>query len=283
MVKLKFDEEKKEWIKLPKGSKEGIYLDNYLLKKLENVKAIIKKNYDCVFLIDGKERIGKSTLGMLCGWYLSNTKINTTNFATGCMDASKKIKELPNKDILIVDEGSLVFSSKDAMRKELKQLIKILDVCGQKNMIFIIILPCFFDLIKSIATRRSRFLLHCYSDDKLNRGRFAYFGEREKQILYEFGKKNFGSYRKPSANFIGRFTDFNPPFYNEYLKIKNKSLIEALDTKAPLSERETKINFKREFVLANQKNKDKLSTVQLANLFGVSTRTIVRYAKGGGL
>lgn len=228
-MKLQFDTKKKKWIELPDNSEEGIYLDGYLKKKLDFVRKIIKKGWDCPILIDGSERSGKSTLAMTMGYYLSDTKLGINNFASGMKDATKKIKELPDKSILIIDEGSLVFSSKDAMNKGQKQLMKILDVVGQKNFIIIICLPSFFDLNKQIAVRRSRFLLHVYKNKEWKRGRFVYFGEKKKRILYEMGKKNFGSYAKPKCNFRGTFPDFKPEFYNDYIKLKNKSMLEALD------------------------------------------------------
>ena len=77
------------------------------------------------------------------------------------------------------------------MTREAKKLQKVLDVIGQKNMIFIIVLPSFFDLNKQIAIRRSKFLLHCYTDNTLQRGRFTYFGERKKKILYQFAGTSF--------------------------------------------------------------------------------------------
>jgi len=160
------------------------YLDEFLKQKLDTLKKIVfKKNWDGVILIDGLERVGKSTLGITIGYYLSEGNFGVRNICANSDDAIKKIESFPDKSVLLVDEGSLLFNSRDAMKKEQKKLIKILNVVGQKNMIFIIVLPCFFDLNKSIAIRRSKFLLHCYTDAGLNRGRFAYFGEDAKKML----------------------------------------------------------------------------------------------------
>ncbi len=166
---------------------------------------------------------------MTAAWYLSDAKLTIDNFAVGMSDAADKIDKLPDKSILFVDEGSLVFNSKDSMTREAKKLQKILDVVGQKNMIFIIVLPSFFDLNKSIATRRSKFLLHVYTGNDMKRGRFTYYGENKKRLLYMVGKKNFGSYNKPKSDWLGNFDDFQLPFDEEYKKLKKKSLKESLD------------------------------------------------------
>ena len=206
---------------------KDVYIDGYLQKRLESVKKIIRKKWDAIILIDGPERSGKSTLGMTIGCYF-DPNFNTDNMCAGMLDAAKKIKDAKEGDVLMIDEGSLVFNSKDAMSKAQRQLIKILDVVGQKRITFIVILPSFHDLNKTIAIRRSRFLLHVYTDKQMNRGRFMYFGNNKKPKLYFLGKKNFGSYRKPKANFKGTFTDYKPLWYDKYLKLKLKSLEEAL-------------------------------------------------------
>ena len=206
------------------------YLDDFLKQRLDNLKDIVyKKNWDGVFIIDGLERVGKSTLGLSCAYYLSDGNFTVKNVCADGDDAIRKIESFPDKSVLLIDEGSLIFNSRDAMKKEQKKLIKILNVVGQKNMIFIIVLPSFFDLAKSIALRRSKFLLHCYTDNSLQRGRFAYFGEDAKKILYGVGKKNYDSYEYPkrSLNELGRFTDFNP-LGEEYFETKRQSLHSAL-------------------------------------------------------
>lgn len=206
------------------------YLDSNLKKRLDNIKYIVrKKNFDCVFIVDGMERIGKSTLAITCGYYLSDGNLTSENVAVDSKDAVDKIERLPDKSVLVIDEGSLVFNSKDSMTKEQRKLIKIMNVVGQKNMVFIIVLPCFFDLNKQIAVRRSKFLLHCYTDPHLNRGRFGYFSDKKKKVLYALGKKNFDSYSRPKLTSfeIGRYTDFNP-LGKDYIEKKRESLMSAL-------------------------------------------------------
>lgn len=217
------------WDEVDKECSTGFYIDSILKTKLDNIKKIIKKGWDCVILIDGKERSGKSTLGITLATYLSDNKFTNKDICAGMQDAAQKIRDAADGDILMMDEGSLVFSSKDTMSRNQKSLMKILDVVGQKHLTLIVILPSFFDLNRAIAIRRSRFLLHVYTDNDMNRGRFSYFGESEKAKLYEIGRKNFGSYNKPDACFIGKFSNYVPPFYEEYLKIKKESLIQALD------------------------------------------------------
>jgi len=181
---------------------------------------------------------GKSTLGITCGWILSQGKLTVDNIASDTTDAISKLENLPEESVLIIDEGSLMFSSKDTMRREQRQLIKILNIIGQKRMILIICLPDFFDLAKYIV-HRARFLLRTYADKNLNRGRFMFWGSKRKNILYEVGKKHFNSYAYPKSNFKSRFKDFNP-LGNEYIKAKERSLWSALKGDNRISNMENK-------------------------------------------
>jgi len=285
MVKTRiyFDDKKGKWLDVPtkdwkqfesENFVKTINIHNRLREKLDNVKKIVKRKWDAVFLIDGMERIGKSTLGMTAAWYLSDAKLTIDNFAAGMQDAAEKIEKLPDKSILFVDEGSLVFNSKDSMTKESKRLQKVLDVVGQKNMIFIIVLPSFFDLNKNIATRRSKFLLHVYTASDMKRGRFTYFGPNKKRYLYALGKKNFGSYTKPKSDWLGDFDDFQLPFDEEYKELKKKSLAESLsldgkgDGKIKLGE------VRAMYVQKLMRNYEGISTTKLAQAINTSTKTI---------
>jgi len=272
----------KEWKDAPSNWKEleennqivTIPLHSKLRKKCDNILKVIAKKWDAVICIDGPERSGKSTVGKIMGWYLSNGKLTVDNFAAGMQDAAKKIERLPDKSILIVDEGSLVFNAKDAMKREALHLQKILDVIGAKNMIFIIILPSFFDLNKNVAVRRSRFLLHVYTDKQLNRGKFLYFSTKKKRQLYELGKKSYGSYKKPRANWKGEFYDFLPPFEEEYLELKAKSRKEALAGEEQKVEKITMIDIRAHFVQMIHKNCPNLDLKMLARGLGVGKSSV---------
>ena len=282
MDRIYYDKKKRKWLDVPGDWKEfeaaignlTIALHQMLRKKLDNIKKIVKRKWDAVFLIDGNERCGKSTLGMTAAWYLSNGKLTIDNFAAGMQDAAEKIDKLPDGSILFVDEGSLVFNSKDSMTREAKKLQKVLDVVGQKNMVFIVVLPCFFDLNKNIATRRSKFLLHVYTASDLQRGRFSYFSPAKKRHLYTLGKKNFGSYSKPKADWLGSFVDFQLPFNDEYIKLKRMSLNEALGGDAQ-GDGKIRLADIRAYITKDLLTNLPITKVsQLAKLMRVSTKTL---------
>jgi len=263
-------------IKYPNGV--VIHLDEKLKRKLDNALALVKKNWDMVILIDGLERSGKTTLGFTCATYLTQGRFTHKQICSGIKDTPSKIENAKQGDLLFEDESELAFSSKDAMRQEQRDLIKIMNIVGQKGLIFILILPSFFELAKYIATHRSRFLLHVYTDKQMNRGRFAYFGTKRKKMLYEIGKKNFNSYSKPKSNFIGRFYDFRPSWNDEYMKIKGRSLMEAFETaKNPI--RTTTKDCWLKVINNLEKAKPPLTTSQKAQIIGMARQSINRYER----
>ena len=273
-MKVEFDEQKQEWIELEKDSPRGIYLDGYLKKKLDNIKMIQRKDWDAFFGIDGVEGSGKSTLSFICGYYLSNTRLGMNNVAEGTQDAIKKIEILPDESVLIIDEGSLSLSSKDVFNKEQKRLIQIMNVMRQKKMVLIIVSPSFFDLNKYISVHRTRFLLHVYTDKKLNRGRFAYFSEKKKNILYEVGKKKHNSYSYPPSDFVGVFTNFIPTWYSRYLELKKRTLMIALKMAGKNGEPILDLTKEQRMIMLKSMQKHGISATneQKSLLLGVSDR-----------
>ena len=236
-----------------------------LYKKLMNIKKIQKAGWDCCFIICGDERSGKSTLGLTCGWILSDGKLTIDNIAADTSDAIAKLESLPDESILIIDEGSLMFSSKDSMRKEQRQLIKILNIIGQKRMILIICLPDFFDLNKYIV-HRARFLLKTYADKNLTRGRFMFWGSNKKNILYEVGKKHFNSYAYPKSNFKARFKEFNP-LGQAYIRAKEKSLWAALKGDKKISVMDDRRKKQRDILLKWLYGKKIITQTAISKLF----------------
>jgi len=269
--------------RIVKIKNKNLTVDTLLRPKLDNVKLLMKKKWDVLFLIDGKEGSGKSTLSFICGWYISEGNLTMDNVCEGTKDAVKKLERLPDKSVLIIDEGSLMFSSKEVMRKEQQQLIKILNVIRQKLMCLIVVAPSFFDLNKYISVDRSRFLLHVYTGRKMERGRFSFFGEKRKRILYGLGKKNYNSYSKPKSNFCGTFSKFDP-FGKKYQELKRRSLMEAFH------ERKADEKIPREYVkrikvpliynaMRMLKKKSITQQKEVAEIFEINTRTIWEWMK----
>lgn len=255
-----------------------IYLDGRLKTKLDLMLEYKKKNFDVPFLIDGAEGSGKSTLAMTCAWYLSNGDFSAENIIEGEEDIIEKLDKAKKGSVLMIDEGFLMFSSRDSMSKRQKALVQILSVIRQKNIILIIVCPSFFEMNKYVAVHRTKCLIHVYTKG-FERGRFLYFDQQKKRLLYEIGKVKNGSYNVVQGSFFGRFTDFKPDFLDEYMKTKEKSLMEALRKGYEASKGPTETQVKAKALKKLMESKPELTQKEAGFYFSISPRTVRDWLK----
>ena len=197
-----------------------------LYKRLQIIKYLQETKWDALLIVDGPRRAGKSTVAQQMARVLDPT-FNLSHIIYGLGDAKDKLSTLPDGSAIVFDESSLMFNSKESMRSFQINFLKWLDVAGQKRFILILCLPTVFDLTRSII-EKVRFLIHVYTDAKLNRGHAVYFGEKRLRTLYALGKP-LRSYNKPAAEFPFNFPDYQVlgEEYEDYLKLKRDSLLEA--------------------------------------------------------
>ncbi len=275
MVKLGLNEKGDDWILLPKGSKEegSIYMDGRLYESFSNAKGVMKKKkLDLVIACSGYPGLGKSKLisqtASFCDpsftedrmWQTTEDFVNAVKNETGILKAH------------VLDEAWEGLSSGQVRRKIGRVLLNIMNVIRQKRLYIFIVLPDFFDLSKSIAIFRSRWLIHCYSEEFGDIGRFAAFDQGAKKQLYIRGKR-FEDYGAWPADFYGSFTKGDSPNFNwdRYEKeIKPKSMINSLENSESNSDA---IDQRNEliFFLYNEHN---YKTKDIAKKCGISLRSI---------
>ena len=181
------------------------YMDDRLKKNLDKrvIPALKIKDEDYVFVIDGGEREGKSSLAIQIARYvdpslnLDRIIFNPTNFKEVILKAKKG-------QCIIFDEAFRGLASRGALTEMNKVLVGLMMEMGQKNLCVIIVLPTFFLLEKYVAIFRSRGLIHVYKSKKGQKGYWVYFNKRKRKILYLKGKKEF-DYRVVKSKFRGRF------------------------------------------------------------------------------
>lgn len=198
-------------------------MDGYLVSNLDLAKKAVLKDWDMIFIVDGIEGSGKSVLGMQVCKYL-DPDFSHDSIAFAPKQFIDKIKEAKKHSAILYDEAYGGLSGRGTMSQTNKALVTMLTEIRQKNLFVIIIQPCFFELDRYAALWRSRALLHVYTNEKMERGQFAFFNTPKKKLLWIFGKKLY-SYSKPAADFIGNFSNFYPVDEAKYRKIKYDSLV----------------------------------------------------------
>lgn len=206
-----------------KVTKLDYYMDGYLKKNLDTAKAVVKKDWDMVFVFDGTEGSGKSVFAMQCAFYFDNTfALDRVVFTPE--EFKKAIVNAKPYQAVVYDEAYTGLSSRATMSMINRTLISMLAEIRQKNLLVCVCMPTFFDLDKYVALWRSRALLHIYTGEKFERGFFSFYNTNKKLQLYIKGKK-FYSYGLEKPNFRGRFTNFYVLDQAEYREKKKKSLI----------------------------------------------------------
>jgi len=237
MVLLIINKENGEWKEITQEEKKDLseeekekvlYIDGKLKKKLDFGLKQQAEDNDVVAIICGDEGSGKSNLAGNCMRYITKDKFNPMNDLIGSdyEDALNKISKVKMKGSLMFDEGNVFFLSTEVMKKENRELHKIFSIFRQKNLFVFIVLPSFFRLNSYFALDRSRFLLRTYLK-KGKRSYFAYHGNKNKEKLYKYGKKD-KDYHVERPNFRGRFEKCSPLESEDYKKFKLKTLEQSI-------------------------------------------------------
>lgn len=246
------------WTRKSGKIEQGFYMDHWLKQNLDGIPWYLEKAYDVVGIISGhgKVRIGKSTMAAqvatYVAWLLAGGRMPEDengniieiippikpftfnleeNYAFAASElqekASKLYKKYGKNQIIVYDEGRQGLDSARAMESVNKGMQDFFQECGRMGHVILIVLPNFFKLHEDYAIARSLFLIDVYASEKLERGRFAFYNERRKELLYEFGKKKLGvtaKYTGTNPNFSGRFTSWFPFASDAYDKLKEEAL-----------------------------------------------------------
>lgn len=273
MVKVLKDQFPKGTI--PYQESDGYYLDGYLQSNLDYVKKNVTKNdFDAFIVVTGREGFGKSTLAAQIAKYLDPTynlercTFTADQFQNACVTAKKY-------EAVVFDETMGYLSSRGAMSKFNKRLIKIMSEMRSKNLFVILCIPNFFELDRYPALHRSTALIHIHK-----RGRFGSYDYKRKKMLYLKGKKTY-SY-SVSPNFVGRFSKAFPIDPEAYEKKKQTAIRES--NKGMDSQSKMKTGFLKLLLYVYQ-DFDKTQE-EIAEVTGYSRRYIgnlLEEARNGGL
>lgn len=212
-----------------KVSDKDYYMDGYLENAMNTARKVIKKDWDMVFAIDGVEGAGKSVMAQQLGYYCDPTLTNQ-NIVFTPQQFKKSVMNSKKFQAVIYDEAYTGLSSRATMSLINRTLISMLAEIRQRNLFVFVVMPTFFDLDKYVALWRSRALIHVYTGEDFERGRFAFYNAQKKKELYVNGKKYY-SYKLPRPNFIGKFVNFYTVNEEEYRKNKASSLTQREESR----------------------------------------------------
>jgi len=244
---------------------------NLMLKRMTD-----RYKKDNLLLIDGDEGDGKTNMSCGVGYYIAyktQRSFSSKNFFFK-LDSVIDFALKNERQVIIWDEGALGGLSDEWWNKAQTRLIKLLMVCRKKRHFFIINIPRFFKLREYLAVDRSIGLIHVYSHDGLDIGRFVYYTKQKKEKLFENYKTKKKKDYKKYYSFRGVFGYVLPKLINEqeYDALKDKGIMSLLVEKPDRHLEKMKA---LQYKISQLKS---IKRPELAKGLGVSTRTILRWA-----
>lgn len=244
------------------------YLDGYLKANLDFVKKDVKRrNFDSIILVVGREGYGKTTIAMQMAKYLdeSFTVDRVVFTAEQFMDAVRNAKPYT---AIVFDETMGFLSSRGAMSKFNKDLIKIMSEMRSKNLYVFLCIPSLFIMDWYPAEHRSTGMIYVYK-----RGNFGSYDYPTKKKCYVEGRKT-RSY-SVSPNFIGCYTKAFPIDRDAYEKKKQ----DAINSWNTVKDDEKKYKTKLEKLCSHLLMTNAMSIMDLASISGVKEESLLRLVK----
>lgn len=209
--------------------KGSTYHVDYKLEFLWNkntLQKMKKRNTDRVYIVDGRERSGKSTfaiqqMGFLDPEAFSSPKEFVSRICFSPEQFNEACRNTEN-GVIVFDEAFRGLSSRAALSKTNKMIIQTLMEMGQRNNIVFIVLPSVFMLDTYPAILRSDGLFHISEDSRTSRRKFEGFSRSAKNKIYKEGAKKGWNYNQ-KTRFNGRFGAKFPggeEYQQAYLKKK---------------------------------------------------------------
>lgn len=236
-------------------NKDEFSIDGYLKNALDTIIYNLENDWDFVIVISGDRmvRVGKSVLAMNVAAYLAHrlkTKFDLDNIFFESQDMIEAVQQMPKNSVILYDEGREGLAANKSMKRLQQDLLDYFAECGQRNNVFIVCLPDFFELKESFAVGRSECMINVYRKStalmvdmykegkpipvvRYDRGYFEFFSRNTKNKLFDIARStHIKNYFAVEADFIGRFTNNYPVDEVAYRQKKADALARFRQKKA---------------------------------------------------
>lgn len=244
----------------------------------KTVNKTLSTDKDYLIVVDGVTGGGKSTWAIKfsiknCPWF--NIKEDVIFSRTELID---KITNAKPGSYVVIDEAINILFKRDFAHKKQKFLLRLLDMCRDRNLCLIMCVPTFWSIDKHVLEGRVKLRVHIAKTGlaflwKPSRSPFEedlWYRKYNKKVCY-----NWDSYfnAKRTKGFLGyiRFGDLAPKYKEAYLKIKveKKAMVKAqeeTDEKKEAIENKKSVEFGKTFMLVLLQEKGLLHAGALTNI-----------------
>lgn len=265
---LEKDEETGEW----KPTGKYLYMDGYLFNNLWRARENAKRyNGDIIYVVDGEEGSGKSTLNRQISMVLDD-RFTEEQICYSTKDAIRLHFDLGKWRAINLDESKEDLDRKSTMSKKNKEFNNLLSQSRQLHKFLGVTLPSIYDLDKYVAEHRASFLIHCYKYKGSRPGYFEFYGKRAITKLFAKGYK-FRNY-PVRASFYGRFPNHQVVDLDRYNEKKLEAIEKYREKSKPEIPYKIKQSIIKEFLTDRlyilQRDDTELTMKQISEAFGFS-------------
>jgi|TARA_Y100000034_G_C6828665_1_gene373890 hypothetical protein len=265
---------------MPVVTDKKYYLDENLKKILDMCITRQKKKFDHLWIVDGDEGYGKSTMVLAPAYYLAHQTGATFNVKENIFfDLDKMLERAATteRQVFVWDEAAIGGMGMQWQSKTQQKLIQMLMVARKKGHFWFFVIPKFFKLNEYIVIDRAIGLIHVYSHDDMTRGRFVYFDRKRKnKLYYEYRKKKIRNYKH--YTFHGKFTNASHIIDMEvYDQLKDQAIIDIYKDGEGSVDRYKELAGTFALLCLDYN----ISVEEMCDRTGKATRTISRWRKWG--
>ena len=192
---------------------KNFYMDDRLYSKINlMIKRCTQPNpkKDNVLLIEGGEGEGKSNLSFQVAYLVSYKTGRSFTSKNIFFKADKLLEFAQNTEnqIIIYDEPSLDMLGAEWYKKEQLNIIKLLMTARKKRHFFIFNITKFYKFAEYIVVDRAIGMIHVYSRNEIEPGRFVYIRKKSIEWMYRIYRRSKQRTYKKYTSFRGTFPDF---------------------------------------------------------------------------
>lgn len=264
------------------------YYDGDLVKNLDALKTAVKRDWDGLLFVFGREGVGKSTFAMQLASYL-DPDFSLDRVSWTPEGFVEKVMNAPKYACIVLDEAYLTFVNRTSIGNLQRTIISMLTMIRSRNLYIIVVSPTIFDMSKYLVVHRSLAAFRCYHHG-LERGYWEMYGDSAKLDLYVKGRRD-NNLKVAKADLRGRFTKWFPLEKDEYEQGKQEAVRELQDKmKTKTTTKEDLERVERESIgrvvayLSDHKLLKPRALQRLSNYLGVDRATLYRWraSKQGG-
>ena len=182
-------------------------MDDKLKSKLDLMIKRMSSTDDNIIVIDGDEGQGKSEMAMGICYYVAHKTGRKYDVDNIDFDLDTVIKKAAStkEEIEHFDEAVLGLLTTNWQNKLQQKFNQLVMVARKKKHFMVLCIPKFHRLSQYLIEERSIALVHVYSRNNIEKGRFTYYTKKNKGLLYTDWKKSKTKKYKEHRSFWGTF------------------------------------------------------------------------------